>query len=86
MERPVAKEDKTPTTTTPKKRRLQLNSVGAGRKTVARLIRLYDNREISEVKYRGLLFGMKTLLGYFEIEKNLEFERDIVYIKKMLKR
>lgn len=53
---------------------LRLNTHQNARKSMARLIRLYDKDEISDTKFRNLCYALSRLLEYFRFEKDLEVE------------
>ena len=54
------------------KRRLPLNNLTNSRKTLSRLIRLFDQDEIPEGKYRALIYGFSCLLAFFKAETEQE--------------
>jgi hypothetical protein len=59
------------TPTPPPERNLRLNSLTNSRKTLGRIIRLYDKKEIDGEHYRALIYGLCTLLSFFKTEAEL---------------
>ena len=56
----------------PPLRRLRLNSISNARRTFARVIRLYDRNELSEGKFRAMVYGLSSYLGYLKVERELQ--------------
>ena len=59
------------TPTPPPERNLRLNSLTNSRKTLARVIRLYDRKKIDGDHYRALIYGLCTLLNFFKVEAEM---------------
>lgn len=55
----------------PPVRILRLNSLVNSRKTLGRIIRLYDRKEIDGDHYRALIYGLQTLLSFFKLETEM---------------
>ena len=55
----------------PPLRRLRLNTIAGARVSYARIIRLYDRGEISESKYRNLVYGLSGFLAYLKSEREM---------------
>ncbi len=66
-----------PEASAPGKRRLKLNSISACRLTTARIIRLFDNGELSEARFRALIYGLSALLGFWKEESTVTHEARI---------
>ena len=56
---------------------LRLNTAPNARRTLARIVRLFDNGELAEQKYRALIYGLSHLLAYFKHEDDLRIEERI---------
>ena len=64
--------------------RLNLSSPNACRTTIARLIRAYHRGTIDETAYKGILFGLNTLLAFYKFEKELDMESRLDALEQKL--
>ena len=51
---------------------LRLNSVGNIRKSMARVIRRYNQNGLPDYRYRALIWGLQCLIGAVRTEKDIE--------------
>jgi hypothetical protein len=63
---------------------LRLNTAPNARRTLARIIRLYDTGELAEQKYRALIYGLSHLLAFFKHEDDLRIEERISRIEEAI--
>jgi hypothetical protein len=54
--------------------RVPLRTHDSARRTLASFIRAYRRGELDKDLYRGLVYGMSALLGYFKLESDLRIE------------
>lgn len=65
--------------------RLPMKTAADARRTLSRLIREYRRGELDPVMYRGLVYGMGVLLGYFKLEQDTEILRGIDELRTLAK-
>jgi hypothetical protein len=65
-------------------RKLRLNTHVGARRTLARLLREYDNGAMESEKFRDLVYGLSKLLDYFRLERELEIEHRLEAIERRL--
>lgn len=63
---------------------LRLNTLQNSRKSLSRILRMYIRRELDERDARTLAYLFEKLLGYWKIEKDVEFEKRIEAIEEKL--
>ena len=63
---------------------LTLNNLKNTRQTLARIIRLYNAGDISQEKYKNLIYGISTLAHIFKAEFEISSEERIKAIEKAL--
>jgi len=68
------------------RRQLRLNSAEATRRSLARVVRLYDRGEIPDWRYRGLVYGINSLLGYWKLEADLRIEERLDELEARLEK
>lgn len=56
---------------------LRLNTPLNTRRTFTRVIRTFEKGEISEVKYKGIVYGISQLLALFWFESDIAIEERI---------
>ncbi|MAG13622.1 MAG: hypothetical protein CMN78_03385 [Spirochaetales bacterium] len=54
------------------------------RRTLARLMRAYHADELDEKKFRAMIYGFATLLGYFKHAADLRIEERLEAIEDQL--
>lgn len=64
--------------------RFSLNTLTNSRRTMARLLRLYNKDELTGDKYRNLIYGMAKFLEYWKAEKNLDIEERLTKLEQYL--
>ncbi len=63
---------------------LRLNTLVNSRKSLTRIIRLFNAGNIAEAKFRALIYGFANLLQYWKVEKDLEIEKRIEAIEDIV--
>lgn len=63
---------------------LRLNTPVNARKTLARIIRLYNDGEIDEQRAKTSAYLLTQLLGFFKFEADMEIERRLEELEARL--
>ena len=61
--------------------RINTKSHNHARQSLGRLIRSYQKGEIDTESYKGIVYGMNLLLGYYKLEIESDFERRLIQIE-----
>ena len=64
--------------------RLPMKDHAAARRSLARVIRMRFAGEIDTKRYRDLVYGLSTLLSYFRLDIDCEYERRLEAIETAL--
>ena len=64
--------------------RLDLKSVDATRRTIARLIRRYAAGNVDDGLYKGVLYGLQSYLSWYKLEKDLDVEKRLEELEARL--
>lgn len=64
--------------------RLTLDTIVGTRQTVARLVRAYLTDRLTEPKYRGAIYGLRSLRGLLRDEKSEELLQRLGEVEKRL--
>lgn len=65
---------------------LRLNNIENSRKTLSKIIRMFNENSMSDNKYRGLVYGMDKLLKYWTLEKDLELEKHLTTLEEKIEK
>ena len=63
---------------------LRLSSPKATRQTYARILRAYNTGDIESQKFRDLVYGMTSFLQYWKFEKDIDIEKRIDELEKVV--
>ena len=66
------------------RRKLNLSSVQATRRSLGRIIRLFDRDELEVQKYRALVYGLSHMLAFFKTETEQELLARIEKLEEKL--
>ena len=64
---------------------LRLASLKSCRQSAARLVREYGRGRIDDATFRGVLYGLQTLLAYVKTEKDFDVEKRLDALEKAIK-
>ena len=56
---------------------LRLRSLTSARQSVARLVREYGRGNVDYATYKGLLYGLQTLLSFMKAEREYQIEEKL---------
>ena len=65
---------------------LRLNTPQNARKTLARIVRLYNDGEIDEQRAKTTAYLLTQLLGFFKFEADMEIERRLEELEARLEK
>lgn len=71
-------------TTTGGPAQLRLNTPKNARRTLARIIRIYNDGAIDEVRAKTSAYLLTQLLGFFKFEKGLEIEERLAALEERI--
>ncbi len=60
-----------------KKGSLTLNTLQNSKKTLEKIIKLYNDGQIDYDKYKGLIYGLSQLLAYYKAINDIETNNEI---------